>query len=224
MFLASIAVIASALAAVGPLSTATASPGGPDVPDTLDEMPSANRDAVTRVLRKIRDRYGDDALVIDTQLLLNAMRSGSVLATGTRVDGIDEYRGKRYLGFHVETGLVFDDNTRDATARVHMLWHTIMTPTLQRLKNLSIPADGIMVRFQYHHLPYRSQAELRERIHEPGPSEETIFYLLAPDVTALVAKRVSPFELIARARIAIDGSERDIPVPIAEEPLSAGPE
>jgi hypothetical protein len=192
-------------------------------PASLEEMPSASKEDVTRLLRKIRHKYGDDALLIDTHLLLNAMKNGSVLATGARVEGVKDYRGKRYLGFHVETGLVFDDNTRNETARVHMLWHTIMTPTLERLNGLTVPADGIMVRMQYHHFPYRTLAELRDRIHEPGPSEETVFYLLTPDVTELLAKRVSKLELIARARIAIDGSEREITVPAAEEPLSAGP-
>jgi hypothetical protein len=191
---------------------------------SLEEMPSANPESVTRLLQKLRRKWGEDAVVIDTSLLMHAMRNGSVLTTGARVSGVDEYAGKRYLGFHVETGLVFDDNSRNETARVHMLWHTIMVPTLQRLKGLTVPADGIMVRMQYFHSPYGSQRELRQRIHEPGPSEEACFYLLTPDVLGFVEKRVSPYELIARARVTVDGAERHVPVPVADEPLSPGPD
>lgn len=204
---------------------AAAGAGDPSVPDSLDEMPSANPDSVSRVLAKIRKKHGEDALVIDTQLLLNAMRNGSVLATGVRVDGLDHYRGKRYLAFNVETGLIFDDNTRNETARVQMLWQTIMVPTLERLKSLTVHADdGIMVRMQYHHRPYATHYELRSTIHEPGPSEETLFYLLRSDVLQLVDKRIPAAELFARATIVVDGGEREIPVPTAAEPLTPGPE
>ena len=194
------------------------------VPDRLEEMPSANPESVSRVLAKIRKKYGEDALLIYTQLLLNAMRNGSVLASGTRVDGVDGYHGKRYLGFHVETGLIFDSTTRNETARVQMLWQMIMVPTLERLAGLTVPAEGIKVRMQYHHRPYANHRELRSTIHEPGTSEETVFYLLTADVQQVVDKRIPTPELFARAKIVVDGGEREIPVATAAEPLTPGPE
>src|SRR3954447_23658672 len=130
-------------------------------------MPTTSREGVTKLLQKIRRKWGEDAVLIDTSLLLNAMRNGSVLASGSRIDGIKEYDGKRYLGFDVETGLVFDDNSRNEIARVHMLWHTIIVPPLQRLSKLSVPADGIVVRMQYFHSAYGSLHELRQRLNAP---------------------------------------------------------
>ena len=102
-------------------------------------MPSAKPQDVSRLLRKVRKRHGEDAVVIQTHLLLNAMQKGSVLATGVRVDRVEEALGKRYLLFVVETGMIFDDSTRDREARAQVLWASVMEPTLERLK------DGLQV-------------------------------------------------------------------------------
>jgi len=94
----------------------------PAPPADLDAIPSAKREDVIRLLRKVRHRHGEDAVVIQSQLLLNAMQHGSVLATGVRVDRVVEALDKRYLGFVLETGLVFDDSTRDRVTRAQILW------------------------------------------------------------------------------------------------------
>ncbi len=196
----------------------------PAGPSSLDEIPSSARGDVTRLLHDMHRRYGEDAVLIETNLLLNAMRSGALLGTGVRIEGVEPYRGRQYLGFHVDTGLVFDDHTRDEPARLQMLWVTIMEPTLERLQGLSVPADGIKVEMQYHHRPYRSLAELRASIDEPGTSEEASFYLLGADVRELVERRLTARHLVTRTQVAVDGAERQVSMPAGEPPRAAGPD
>jgi hypothetical protein len=197
----------------------------PPPPAGLEEMPSASREDVTRLLRKVRKRHGEDAVAIQTQLLLNAMQKGSVLATGVRVDRVEERLGKRYLGFVLETGLVFDDATRDRPSRAQILWATIMEPTLGRLQDgLQVQADGIMVHMQYHHRPYRSADELRGSIDRPGSIEELRFYVLASDLDAVGRGEVTLRALLGRTRTTIDGADVAVAPPRDDQPLTPGPE
>ncbi len=196
------------------------------LPSDMEGLDSASRDDVVRALRKVRHHYGDDAIVIETQLLVNAMRSGSVRATAVRVDGVRPHEDKKYLVFVVDTGLVFDSTTRDETTRVHVLWETIMAPTLERLQaqGLRVPADGIEVAMHYHHRPYRRLDEVRANLDQPGTPEETDFYVLGPDVDALVGRSETPHTLLARVRVTVDGAVRTVPAPPADLPTVPGPD
>jgi hypothetical protein len=197
----------------------------PAPPATLDEIPSAKREDVARLLRKVRHRHGDDAVVIQSQLLINAMQKGSVLATGVRVERVQESYGKRYLGFVVETGLVFDDATRDQVARAQILWATIMEPTLSRLEDgLQVEADGMMVHMQFHRRPYRSVAELRASIDQPGMAGECRFYVLATDLAAVVRGELTLRTLLGRSRTTCDGMELAVAPPRDDQPLTPGPD
>ena len=154
------------------------------------------------------------------------MRSGSVRATAVSVDGVRPHEDKSYLVFVVDTGLVFDSATRDQTTRVHMLWETIMAPTLERFQaqGLRVPADGIKVAMRYHHRPYRRLEEVRADLDQPGTAEETDFYVLRPDVDALVGRTETSHTLLARARVTVDGALRAVPVPPADLPSAPGPD
>ncbi len=192
---------------------------------SLDDIPSAKREDVTRLLRKVRRRHGDDAVVIQTHLLLNAMQRGSVLATGVRVDRVESAFEKRYLAFELETGIIFDDLTRDEALRVQTLWVTILEPTLAHLTDglQLVAADGIVVRMQYHHRPYRSAADLRASIDQPGTSEQAHFAVLASDLEAVVRKELTLRDLFRRVRVLVDGAERSVPPPVGEA-LTPGPD
>jgi hypothetical protein len=217
-------VVASLVAAATPARSQTPLPSPAPVID-LDDLPSAKPQDVTRLLRKIRKRHGEDAVVIQTHLLLNAMQKGSVLATGVRVDRVEETLGKRYLLFVVETGIIFDDSTRDREQRAQVLWASVMEPTLERLKDgLQVNADGLMVQMEYHHRPYRSVADLRGSIDQPGVAEVTRFHVLATDLDAVVRGQLTLRNLLARAHTTIDGSEVAVAPPRADQALTPGPD
>jgi hypothetical protein len=213
-------VIAAALAA-----TAVAAADPEPLPSGLESLGSASPNDVVRALRKVRHHYGDDAIVLETQLLMNAMQSGSVRGTGVRVDGVRTHDDrKKYLVFVVDTGLVFDSATRDETTRIHLVWEKIMVPTLARLQALRVPADGIKVEMRYHHRPYRSHAELRASLDEVGTPEETDFYVLVPDIDALAAQSETPHSLLTRAKVTVDGAPRTVPAAPASLPAGPGPD
>lgn len=191
----------------------------------IEELPSAKPQDVTRLLRKIRKRHGEDAIVIQTHLLLNAMQKGSVLATGVRVDRVESAFGKRYLLFVVETGMIFDDATRDRVARAQILWANVMEPTLARLQNgLQVGADGTMVQLESHHRPYRSAADLRASIDRPGDPEVTRFHVLSADLDAVVRGELTLRTLLGRARPTIDGAEVVVEAPGDDQMLTPGPD
>ena len=194
------------------------------LPSGMESLGSASRDDVARALAKVRHHYGDDAIVIETQLLMNAMRCGSVRATAVSVDGVRPHRDKKYLAFVVDTGIVFDSATRDEATRIHMLWETIMAPTLEHLHALRVPADGIAVTMRYHHRPYRRLEEVRADLDRPGTAEETAFYLLGLDVDALVASSETPHTLLRRAHVTVDGATRTISTAPADLPTAPGPD
>ncbi|MBI3769027.1 MAG: hypothetical protein HY271_11130 [Deltaproteobacteria bacterium] len=196
------------------------------LPSGMEALGSASRGDVVRALRKVRHHYGDDAIVIETQLLVNAMRNGSMRATAVSVDGVRSHEDKRYLVFVVDTGVVFDSTTRDETTRVHVLWETIMVPMLERLQlqGLRVPADGIKVAMRYHHRPYRTLDELRAHLDQPGTPEETDFYVLGPDVDALIGRSETPHTLLARAHVTVDGAARAVAVAPADLRTAPGPD
>lgn len=199
----------------------------PVPPQSLDDVPTDKKEEVSRLLRKVRQRHGDDAVVIQTHLLLNAMQKGSVLTTGIRVDRVEESFGKRYLGFALETGIVFDDNTRDPEARLQVLWGAVLEPTLARLEDgLQVEkADGIMVEMQYRHRPYRTVSELRSSLDaEPGTAEVARFYVLAADLDAVVRKEMPLNAMLTKSRVLVDGTERNVHAVPADLPLTPGPD
>ncbi len=221
----SLAIFAAVLAAVALVVPVDAGAQTPAPATGLEELPSARPQDVTRLLRKIRKRHGEDAVVIQTHLLLNAMQKGSVLATGVRVDRVEEAFGKRYLLFVVETGIVFDDATRDRQARAQVLWASVIEPTLERLKDgLQVDADGMMVQLESHHRPYRSVADLRASLDRPGEPEVTRFHVLASDLDAVVRGELTLRKLVERAHTTIDGTEVAVAPPGDDQPLTPGPD
>jgi hypothetical protein len=221
-------LLAAALASttLASVSTRTLAAADPEpLPSGMENLDSASPKDVARALRRVRHHYGDDAIVIETQLLMNAMRNGSLQATSVGVDGIRTHEGKRYLVFLVDTGLIFDSSTRDETMRVHMLWETIMAPTLEHLsQGLRVPADGIEVVLRYHHRPYQTRDELRADLDRPGTAEETDFYVLGPDIDAMLLRTETPHTLIARARVTVDGNLRTVASAPATLPTTPGPD
>jgi hypothetical protein len=209
-----------------PAFAVEATPVPPRPPDSLDDIPSAKPQDVARVLRKVRQRHGEDAVVVQTHLLLNAMQKGAVLATGVRVDRVEEARGKRFLRFVLETGFVFDDSTRDRVQRAQILWATIMEPTLARLEDgLQVEhADGMVVQMQYFHRPYRTADELRTHIDEPGTAEEAQFYVASADLDDVVRGKRQLRDLLSRVRTTIDGADLVITPPATGATLTPGPE
>jgi hypothetical protein len=218
-----IAVAAVALA-IAPASVRATEPA-PDVgsPAALADMPGGARENVTRLLERTRRRHGEAAVVVQTKLLLQTLRSGSQRATGVRLEGLADQGGTSFLQFQLETGFVFDDLTRDAEARVHMLWVTVMEPTLDSIRSMELAADGLAVIMLVHHRPYRTGRELRETIEQVGVAEQVAFYVRREDLAGLGSDGAVR-DLFARSRITVDDAERRLGTPPLDAPTTPGPE
>jgi hypothetical protein len=215
---------AAALAFAAIARVAPAANDPEPLPSGMESLGTSSPNDLSRALAKVRRHYGDDAIVIESQLLMNAMRSGSVRATAVSVDGVRPHEDKKYLVFVVDTGIIFDSATRDETTRIHMLWEAIMAPTLEHLHALRVPADGIAVTMRYHHRPYQRLEEIRADLERPGTAEETAFYLLGPDVDALVERGETPHTLLRRAHVTVDGAKRAVAAAPPELPTAPGPD
>ncbi len=216
-------VLVATLALVMP---AVGAEPAPAPPGSFDDLPNAKEQDVVRLLRKVRRRHGEDAVVVQTHLLLNAMQKGSVLTTGVRVERVEKALGRRWLRVVLETGFVFDDSTHDRMERAQILWAAIMEPTLARLKDgLQVnEADGVLVQMQYHHRPYRSAGELRAHIDEPGTYEEARFYVASADLDQVVRGTRTLHALLADVHTEIDGAAVVVPPPGDGIVLTPGPE
>jgi hypothetical protein len=160
---------------------------------------------VVALLKETRETYGSDALLLQLQLLHEAIGAGSILTAGVRVRGVETYRTRRYLVFFVETGIVFNSRQTHRRERASRLWSEIVTPAIERLRTCDVPAEGIAVELLYSHRPYRDMAELENTAAEdPGRYQQMGVYLLRDDILAFLQKKIDRRKLFSRSEARID--------------------
>jgi hypothetical protein len=130
------------------------------------------------------------------------------------VTGFEDRDGKRYLGFKVDTGIVYNDRELRADSRPARAWRDIIETSLRKFHAMTVAADGIAVRLGYTHRDYATEEDLRAHLRDDsGVPEAAAFYLLLPDVNALMAARITGQELIDRSVVLIN----DVPVHVVLE-------
>jgi len=180
--------------------------------------PGTTRVEILQAMHDLQRKYGADAVLMEGQLLSQAIRGGSVLEASISVPGLEERDGKHYLGFTLETGIVYNDREVSAAARRVHAWTEIVETTLHKFSALNVSADGLAIRLGYTHKPYDDEADLRTHLHEGhGDPETTTFYLLLADVADLLAKRISAQQLVQRATILVDGAAAELLLPPPSE-------
>lgn len=159
-------------------------------------------------LEEMRKLYGDDAVALQTLLFLNALKADPLLAVEVGVDGLEEFRGRKWLLLHVHTGLVFNTKAQDEASRLRAVWSRIVAPSLFALKSLRLPAEGVGITLVYSHRAYASREELQETIENPGDPERAIMRLAGRDILALMAGELSEQDLLDRSDLSVNGSAR----------------
>jgi len=158
-------------------------------------------------LHDVQRQYGRDAVMMEGQLLGQAIRSGSVAEAAIAIPGFEERDGQRYVAFKLDTGIVYNDRDVTAAARPARLWMDIVEPSLRKFKTLDLPADGVVLLLAYAHKPYGDEADLRAHLRDsPGDPESVAFYIRNSDVTELTANRITGQQLIDRATVLVNGS------------------
>ena len=204
LFLSALAVVAL-LASVAAANDAQ--PG--DADDLL-----GSRQAMLKMLGDVQRKYGVDAVMLEGQLLGVAVHSGSILEAEVSVPGFEERNGKRFLIFTVETGIVYNDRELSAHDRPARVWSDMVETSLRKFHTMTLPADGIALRFTYLHRPYADESELREHLRDaPGTAEAVVFYLLLPDATELMANHITGQQLIDRSLILVNDAPAHVVLP-----------
>jgi hypothetical protein len=163
------------------------------------------KESVIHLLRENRQKYGDDAAILQGLLLVNATRGGAILASEVAIEGFEIRGERRFVTFRVESGAIFDDGTYDRDLRVEQMWRLVVERSLLRYPAFSVPGDGIAVEVRYNHRPWKDRRELYEAFDSPGESERAKFYLLSENIASFLARELGSAELLERSEILVDG-------------------
>jgi hypothetical protein len=196
-------VLAAVVAAVVVTSGARAQQWKP----TPEGDQSGIRKEILSALKDVQRQYGKDAVMMEGQLLGQAIRSGSIVDAVISIPGIEEREGRRYLVFKLETGIIYNDRELTTAARPIRLWTDVVEPSLRKFQALNLPADGVGLIVAYTHKEYADEADLRAHLHESsGEPESVTFYVLSSDVAELTANRITAQQAIDRATVLVNGA------------------
>ncbi len=161
---------------------------------------------IVALLKETKDTYGSDALLLQLQLLHQAIRAGSILTAGVRVRGVEAHGAHRYLVFFVETGIIFNSRETHRRQRASRLWSEVVTPALERLRSCEVPAEGVAVELLYSHRPYRDLTELESTAtQDPGRYQQLAVYLLRDDILSFLQHKIDARKLFSRSEAQVAG-------------------
>jgi hypothetical protein len=177
--------------------------------------PKAGQSGISKeilsALKDVQRQYGKDAVMMEGQLLGQAIRSGSIVDAVISIPGIEERDGRRYLVFKLDTGIIYNDREITTAARPIRLWTDVVEPSLRKFQALNLPADGVGLIVAYAHKGYADEADLRAHLHESsGEPESVTFYVLSSDVAELTANRITAQQAVDRATVLVNGSPRHL--------------
>ncbi|MET0153593.1 MAG: hypothetical protein ABW298_13420 [Candidatus Binatia bacterium] len=177
--------------------------GSEDLPKNLPAGGTDQRRAVLQLMRQNKERYGDDAALLQGLLLTHSLKGKAVLSSESTILGFEEVGGKKYLAFRVASGVVLNDNALDRDQRLERMWHLVLERTLLQYSKFSAPADGLAVEIHYNHRPYEQITDLYDDDDE-GLVERAKFYMLSPDLADFLARRIGPQDFLTRSRVLLD--------------------
>jgi hypothetical protein len=190
------------------LSLLLAGPGlataAEELPKDLPPAGSAEQlRGVLQLMRQNKEKYGDDAALLQGLLLTHSLQGKAVLSTESTILGFEEIAGKKYLAFRVASGVVLNDKSLDRDQRLERIWHVVLERTLLQYPKFSAPADGLAVEIHYNHRAYERLSDLYDDDDE-GTVERAKFYMLSPDLADFLAHRIGPQDFLTRSRVLVD--------------------
>lgn len=178
-----------------------------ETPASASEESGSSRKEILAALHAVQKRYGPDAVMIQGQLLGQAIRGGSIVDAAISIPGFEDRNGKRFLAFKLETGIIYNDHELAAAARPVRIWTDIVEISLRNFQKLTLPADGVGFILAYAHKAYADEADLRAHLADSrGEPEWAAFYLLIADLTELIANRITGQQLLDRSTVLVNGS------------------
>ena len=177
----------------------------PDLPSGLPPTRSADdRRAVLELMKQNRQKYGDDAALLQGLLLTHSLQGEAVLTTESTIVGFEEHEGHKYVAFHVASGVILNDKSLDREQRLERIWHIVVERTLLRYPKFTAPADGVAIEIEYNHRPYQQLADLYDDADDTGTVERAKFYMLSSDLGDFLAHQIGTQDFLVRSRVLLD--------------------
>ena len=177
----------------------------PDLPSGLPPTRSADdRRAVLELMKQNRQKYGDDAALLQGLLLTHSLQGEAVLTTESTIVGFEEHEGHKYVAFHVASGVILNDKSLDREQRLERIWHIVVERTLLRYPKFTAPADGVAIEIEYNHRPYQQLADLYNEAEDTGAVERAKFYMLSSDLDDFLAHQMGTQDFLERSRVLLD--------------------
>jgi hypothetical protein len=177
----------------------------PELPSGLPPTRSADdRRAVLELMKQNRQKYGDDAALLQGLLLTHSLQGEAVLTTESTIVGFEEHEGHKYVAFRVASGVVLNDKSLDREQRLERIWHIVIERTLLRYPKFTAPADGVAIEIEYNHRPYQQLADLYNEAEDTGAVERAKFYMLSSDLDDFLAHQMGTQDFLERSRVLLD--------------------
>ena len=167
---------------------------------------SARSPELGKLLRELNQLYGPDTVSLLSWLNDASIRSGSVLTSAVRVDGKETKDNVTFLVFSVETGIIFNTQKVDQTARLMTLWEKILADAFSNFQDLKVPTDGVLIDLLSHCKSFAETDDLADHIDEPGPIEDVKFYFSGESLRAYLQKQISAQTLFSRTTVLVNNT------------------
>jgi hypothetical protein len=167
------------------------------------ELPSSKQE-VSNALADLRDRYGLDAVKLESFLLQYAIEAGAVLTTSVGTRGVEKVGEHSYLQVDFDSGIIYSPPEVSRAQAPARIWSDIVDPTLRQFESMQVAADGIVLRIRFRHSPDGASEILRERKQDSIPVDVVTFRILCPDIVEAVGSGATPTQLLARATVLLN--------------------
>ena len=173
-----------------------------------DWDPTVPQEQVMRSLAEVAGKFGPYAVILQSALLNEAVRNGSILEAKVDAPEYRERDGKQYLGFSLDSGIVYNDNSVSPDDRLRRTWQDIVISAIRRLTEVQFDkVEGLAIRVGYHHRPYESERELREQLPEGRGEAEQVSYYIALDDAAGMVKGTADLPKVLERTTIVRGTE-----------------
>lgn len=174
------------------------------------ELPSSKQE-VSNALEALRDRYGLDAVKLESFLLQYAIEAGAVLTTSVGMDGVERIDDHGYLRIDFDTGIVYARPASGSHAAAR-IWSDIVEPTLRQFQSMQLAADGILLRVRFRRSEDDVEEALRQRRQDSLPIEVVSFRILCRDVVDSVRSGATSKQLLERSVVLVKDRPTSLPL------------
>jgi hypothetical protein len=168
-----------------------------------DELPSS-KEEISNALAALRDRYGLDAVRLESFLLQYAIEAGSVLTASVAMRGVEEIDGHTYLQVDFDTGIIYAESSVPRLQAPARIWSDVVDPTLRQFNSMQIAAEGIVLHIHFRRSEEDIMEVLRERRQDSLPSDVVSFRMLCRDIVDSVRSDRTSVQLLDRAVVLLN--------------------